>query len=45
MLTLKINDKLHTVDASPDTPLLWVLGDLLGFNGTNFSSGGARRFA
>lgn len=29
MVTLKINDKSHTVDASPDMPLLWVLRDLL----------------
>jgi hypothetical protein len=25
MVTLKINNKSHTVDASPDMPLLWVL--------------------
>src|SRR5260370_12536715 len=41
MLALKINAELHTVDAPPDMPLVWVLGNLLGFNGTNFSCGGA----
>ncbi len=39
MLTLKINGKSHTVDASPDMPLLWVLRDLLGMNGTKFGCG------
>jgi len=39
MITLKINDESHTVDASPDMPLLWVLRDLLGMNGTKFGCG------
>src|SRR2546423_14905009 len=39
MVTLKINGKSHKVDASPDMPLLWVLRDLLGMNGTKFSCG------
>src|ERR1700681_3066014 len=39
MVTLKINGKSHTVDASPDMPLLWVLRDLLGMNGTKFGCG------
>ena len=39
MLTLKINGKSHKVDASPDMPLLWVLRDLLGMNGTKFGCG------
>ena len=39
MLTLKINGKSHTVDADPDMPLLWVLRDLLGMNGTKFGCG------
>ena len=41
MITLKINGKSHTVDASPDMPLLWVLRDLLGMNGTKFGCGAA----
>src|SRR5262249_50680481 len=36
MVTLEINGKSHTVDASPDMPLLWVLRDLLGMTGTKF---------
>ena len=39
MLTLKINGKSHNVDADPDMPLLWVLRDLLGMNGTKFGCG------
>ena len=41
MITLEINDKSHTVDAPPDMPLLWVLRDLLGMNGTKFGCGAA----
>lgn len=36
---LKINGKLHTVDADGDTPLLWVLRDLLQMTGTKFGCG------
>src|SRR3979411_2649964 len=39
MVTLKINGKSHSVDASPEMPLLWVLRDLLGMNGTKFGCG------
>jgi succinate dehydrogenase/fumarate reductase-like Fe-S protein len=39
MLTLKINGKSRKVDADPDMPLLWVLRDLLGMNGTKFGCG------
>jgi len=39
MLTLKINGKLQKIDADPDMPLLWVLRDLLGMNGTKFGCG------
>src|ERR1700704_3828425 len=39
MVTLTVNGKSHTVDASPDMPLLWVLRDLLGMNGTKFGCG------
>jgi isoquinoline 1-oxidoreductase alpha subunit len=41
MITLKINGKPHAVDAPPDMPLLWVLRDLLGMNGTKFGCGAA----
>src|SRR3977135_1473328 len=39
MVTLRINGKSQKVDASPDMPLLWVVGDLLGMNGTKFGCG------
>src|SRR5262249_28492735 len=39
MLTLKINGKSEKIDADPDMPLLWVLRDLLGLNGTKFGCG------
>ena len=36
---LNINDTSHTVDADPQTPLLWVIRDYLGLTGTKFSCG------
>ena len=39
MITLRINGKSHDVDAEPDMPMLWVLRDLLGMNGTKFGCG------
>jgi len=38
-LTLRINGSVHTVEADPNTPLLWVLRDTLGLTGTKFSCG------
>jgi isoquinoline 1-oxidoreductase subunit alpha len=38
-VTLKINGQQHTVEASSDTPLLWVLRDHLGMTGTKFGCG------
>ncbi len=37
--TLKLNDRQHTVDVDPDTPLLWVIRDNLGLTGTKFGCG------
>jgi isoquinoline 1-oxidoreductase subunit alpha len=37
--TIKVNEKTHTVDVDADTPLLWVLRDLLGLTGTKFGCG------
>ncbi|HUL08458.1 MAG TPA: (2Fe-2S)-binding protein [Candidatus Acidoferrum sp.] len=37
--TLKINGTDHTVDVDGDTPLLWVLRDVLGMTGTKFGCG------
>lgn len=39
MLELQINGEKRTVDASPDTPLLWALRDVLGLTGTKFGCG------
>ncbi len=36
---ITVNGKEYTVDASPDTPLLWVLRDTLGLTGTKYSCG------
>ena len=38
-MTLTVNGEEHTVDVSPDTPLLWVLRDTLGLTGTKYSCG------
>ncbi|MEK6572422.1 MAG: (2Fe-2S)-binding protein [Bacteroidota bacterium] len=40
-INLSVNGKKHTVDVSPDTPLLWVLRDTLGLTGTKFGCGKA----
>jgi aerobic-type carbon monoxide dehydrogenase small subunit (CoxS/CutS family) len=39
MITLQVNGKRHEVDASPQTPLLWVLRDHLELTGTKFGCG------
>jgi isoquinoline 1-oxidoreductase alpha subunit len=36
---IKVNGQSHTVDALPDTPLLWVLRDHLRLTGTKFGCG------
>ncbi|WP_374957498.1 (2Fe-2S)-binding protein [Gilvibacter sp.] len=38
-LSLKINGETRTVNASPDTPLLWVLRDELDLVGTKYGCG------
>jgi isoquinoline 1-oxidoreductase alpha subunit len=37
--TLNVNGTRHTVDVDGDTPLLWVLRDVLGMTGTKFGCG------
>src|SRR5260370_41602984 len=37
--TIKINGVDRTVDVDGDTPLLWVLRDVLGMTGTKFGCG------
>jgi isoquinoline 1-oxidoreductase alpha subunit len=39
MIRLNINGKQVDVDASPDTPLLWVLRDSLNMTGTKYGCG------
>ena len=38
-LKLTINNVVSTVDVPPDTPLLWVLRDVLNYKGTKFGCG------
>jgi isoquinoline 1-oxidoreductase subunit alpha len=37
--TIKINGTSHAVDVDGDTPLLWILRDVLGMTGTKFGCG------
>ena len=39
--TINVNGTTHTVDVEDDTPLLWVLRDVLGMSGTKFGCGAA----
>jgi isoquinoline 1-oxidoreductase alpha subunit len=39
MIKLRINGQVRSVEATDDTPLLWVLRDLLGLTGTKFGCG------
>jgi len=36
---INVNGQSHTVDATPDTPLLWVLRDILDLRGTKYGCG------
>ena len=38
-IDLTVNGVQHSVDVSPDTPLLWVIRDYLKLKGTKFSCG------
>jgi isoquinoline 1-oxidoreductase alpha subunit len=39
VVQLKVNGQEREVDASPDTPLLWVVRESLGLTGTKFGCG------
>jgi len=39
MLALEVNGRKYSVDAEPDTPLLWVLRDNLRLTGTKYGCG------
>ena len=38
-VTLHVNGAAHKVDADADTPLLWVVRDIIGLTGTKFGCG------
>ena len=38
-ITLKINNKTHTVEADPKMPLLWAIRDIVGLTGTKYGCG------
>ncbi len=38
-ITLNVNRHTHTIDVPEDTPLLWVLRDVLGLKGTKYGCG------
>ena len=39
MITLNVNNKNYNLDIDPETPLLWVLRDVLGLVGTKYGCG------
>ena len=39
-ISFQLNGRQQSVDADPDTPLLWVIRDTLGLTGTKFGCGG-----
>lgn len=39
MITIEVNGTSRQVDIEPDTPLLWVLRDVIGLTGTKFGCG------
>jgi isoquinoline 1-oxidoreductase subunit alpha len=45
VLTLTVNGKSYTVDVDPETPILWVLRDILGLTGTKYGCGIEKCFA
>ena len=39
MITINVNGVSRQIDIEPDTPLLWVLRDVIGLTGTKFACG------
>ena len=39
MISLNVNGTIHQVNVGSDTPLLWVLRDMLGLTGTKYGCG------
>ncbi len=42
MITLNINTKTYNIEVDPDTPLLWVLRDVINLVGTKYGCGVAQ---
>jgi isoquinoline 1-oxidoreductase alpha subunit len=42
MQSIHVNGKSHSVDVTPDTPLLWALREQLGLTGTKYGCGVAQ---
>jgi isoquinoline 1-oxidoreductase alpha subunit len=42
MIKLNVNGTVHTVDAEPDTPLLWAIREQIGLTGTKYGCGVAQ---
>ncbi len=42
MTKINVNGKIQTVDADPNTPLLWVIREQLGMTGTKYGCGVAQ---
>jgi isoquinoline 1-oxidoreductase alpha subunit len=38
-IAIQVNGQKHEVDVPPDTPLLWVLRDVIGLTGTKYGCG------
>jgi len=39
MARVSVNGRFHDIDVDPDTPLLWVLRDVIGLMGTKYGCG------
>lgn len=39
MITLTVNGRQHQVNVPPDTPLLWVIREVIGLTGTKYGCG------
>jgi len=39
MISINVNGEQHDLDTDPDTPLLWVIRDILGLTGTKYGCG------
>ena len=42
VVKLNVNNKVYTVEAEPDTPLLWVIREQVGLTGTKYGCGVAQ---